>query len=91
MIKPAVLQMFEDGGVFDELVILFDHDQGEQGPPYTQQNATCLHLEQMDDRNWYLGIGDLTFGIHVRERTRALEVMLYDGRTTEFSDKRSSG
>ena len=81
-------ERFEEGGVFDELVILFDPDLAESGPPYTQQNATCLHIEQMDERNWYLGIGDLKFNLHVKEGTGALEVMLYDGEETEFSDER---
>jgi len=81
-------ERFEAGGIFDELVILFDPDPAESGPPYKQQNATCLHLEQMDERNWYLGIGDLKFNLHVKEGTGSLEVTLYDGQETEFSDNR---
>jgi hypothetical protein len=84
-----VKEWFEDGGVFDELVILFDPDPAESGPPYTQQNATCLHLEQMDERNWYLGVGDLKFNVYVKKDTGALEVTLYDGEETEFRDGRS--
>jgi hypothetical protein len=38
----------------------------------------------MDERNWYLGIGDLKFNLHVKEDKDALEVMLYDGEETEF-------
>src|ERR1700747_282021 len=57
--------VFERGGIFDELAIVFDPDPCESGPPFTQQNASCLHLEQMDERNWYLGIGDLQFNVHV--------------------------
>jgi hypothetical protein len=81
---------FEHGGVFDGLVIVFDPDPGEFGPPFNQQNASCLHLEQMDRRNWYLGVGDLKFNLHVRVDNGALEVTLYDGRTTKFSDERKS-
>ena len=80
---------FERGGVFDELVIVFDPNPAESGPPFLQQNASCLHLEQMDGRNWYLGIGDLKFNLHVRADNGALEVKLYDGQTTSFSDERS--
>jgi hypothetical protein len=81
---------FEQGGVFDELVMVFDPDPVESGPPFNQQNASCLHLEQMDRRNWYLGIGDLKFNLHVRADNGALEVTLYDGQTTKFSDGRKS-
>ena len=73
----------------DELVIVFDPDPREAGPPYNQQNATCLHLEQMEKRDWYLGIGDLKFNIHVKEETGAIELMLYDGEETKFTDSRS--
>jgi len=30
---------FEQGGVFDELVIVFDPDPGESGPPFNQQKC----------------------------------------------------
>ena len=79
---------FERAGVFDELVIVFDPNPAESGPPFLQQNASCMHLEQMNDRNWYLGIGDLKFNLHVRPDNGALEVKLYDGQTTLFSDER---
>lgn len=70
-------RVFEAGAVLDEVVILFESDPGEHGPPYTQQNATCLHLEQMDERDWYLGIGNYT---------DAIEVTLWDDEQTIFSD-----
>jgi hypothetical protein len=63
---------FEQGGVFDELVIVFDPDPEESGPPFNQQNASCLHLEQMDRRDWYVGIGDLKFNLHRRLGSHAI-------------------
>lgn len=52
---------------------MFDPDPEEFGPAFNQQNAGYLHLEQMDRRNWYLGIGDLKFNLHVSEGSGALD------------------
>jgi hypothetical protein len=76
-------------GVFDELVIVFDPNPAESGPPFFQQNVSCMHLGRMDGRNWHLGIGNLKFNFQVRADNGALEVKLYDGQTMSFSDERS--
>ena len=70
--------LYETGHIFDELAIIFDPDH---------HNETCLHLEQMNERDWYLGIGDLQFNIHVGE-DGALSVMLYGQEETKFEDGR---
>lgn len=77
--------IFEKGQVLDEVVILFKPEPDENGPPFTQQNSTCFHLEQMNNKDWYLGIGDTKFNIHVKN-DGSLEVMLQEG---EIIDGRS--
>ena len=71
---------FERGQVFDELVIVFAPDPDRHPPPpFEQRNSTVLHLEQMNGRDWYLGIGDRGFNIHVNRKTGALELMQTHG------------
>jgi hypothetical protein len=59
----------ERGGVLDEVVIIFD----PKNP-----NASCLHLEQMSTRSWYLGFGDIKLNIRVK-LNGTLDVTHYDG------------
>jgi hypothetical protein len=61
----------------------------ESGPRTLNRNETCLHLEQMNEPNWYVDICELKFKLHVREGTGAVQLRLYDGQETEFGDKRS--
>ena len=51
-----------------------------------ERGGSFDELVIVDGRNWYLGIGD--FNLRVRAGNGALEVKLYDGQTTSFSDER---
>lgn len=67
---------FERGQVLDEVVIVFAPDLTQS---IAQHNSTVFHLEQMNGRDWYLGIGDRGFNIHVNRKTGALELMQTQG------------
>jgi hypothetical protein len=75
---------FEQGGVFDELVIVFEPDPEESGPPSNQQKCELPPPgadghPQLVSGNWRP-----EFNLHVRENSGALEVTLYDGQTHEI-------
>jgi hypothetical protein len=67
---------FERGQVLDEVVIVFAPSLTQS---FTQHNSTVFHLEQMNGHDWYLGIGDRGFNIHVNRKTGALELMQTQG------------
>ena len=81
-LEKNVEDCFERGSVFDELAICFAPDPDQNKPPFTQHNATTLHLEQMNARDWLLAIGDYKFNIHVG-KDGALELMQQDGPDVE--------
>lgn len=59
----------EAGGVLDEVVIVFDPEH---------RNESCLHLEQMGTRDWFLGLGEIQLNIRVK-KDGTLDVMQYGG------------